>query len=72
MSSKKWFLDYKKRELAEAEKSRWFSKNSKVYHVCPKCTEGNNIEPENRRWGDPGNRKLCDRCRARLDNGTCH
>lgn len=36
-----------------------------VYHDNTKCTEGNNIEPENRRSGTDG-RPLCKSC-DRLD-----
>lgn len=32
-----------------------------VYHNDNRCTEGNNIEPHNRRPGT-GNRPLCNRC----------
>jgi len=35
-----------------------------VYHNDTRCTEGNNIEPQNKRMGT-GGRRLCDRC-ARL------
>ena len=37
-----------------------------VYHNNSKCTEGNNIEPENRRNGT-GNRPLCSHC-SRLNS----
>ena len=33
----------------------------KVYHDNDSCTEGNNIEPENRRSGTDG-RPKCDHC----------
>jgi len=33
-----------------------------VYHDDTACTEGNNIEPQNRRDGTGGRRK-CDRCK---------
>ena len=33
-----------------------------VYHNNSKCTERNNIEPENRREGD-GGKRLCDHCK---------
>ena len=32
-----------------------------VYHVCSECTEGNNIEPENRRSGT-GSKRKCKNC----------
>jgi hypothetical protein len=38
---------------------------TKVHHNNNKCTEGNNIEPENRRTGT-GGYPLCDHC-ARLN-----
>lgn len=34
---------------------------TKVHHNNIKCTEGNNIEPENRRAGTGGH-PLCDHC----------
>jgi len=37
-----------------------------VYHDNNRCTEGNNIEPNNVRPGKDG-RELCDHC-DRLDN----
>ena len=39
----------------------WHSVKSDRYHTHPKCTEGNNIEPENKRQGTGGKRK-CSRC----------
>jgi len=32
----------------------YYSENQDVYHMCGNCTEGNNIEPENRRSGTGG------------------
>lgn len=40
----------------------WHSINSDVYHNNTNCTEGNNIESENRREGT-GGKRLCDRCK---------
>ena len=37
-------------------------KDIKVYHNNNKCTEGNNIEPENLKHGTSG-RRLCERCK---------
>lgn len=37
-----------------------------VYHNSNKCTEGNNIEKNNRRSGT-GGKRLCDHCK-RLEN----
>lgn len=37
--------------------------NTDVYHDNDKCTEGNNIEPENRVSGT-GGRPRCHRCRS--------
>lgn len=48
----------------------WHSKKEsdrKVYHDNTKCTEGNNIENENRREGT-GGRPRCNHC-ERIDNG---
>lgn len=36
----------------------------KVYHDSNLCTEGNNIEPKNRRSGT-GGRPRCERCKDR-------
>lgn len=41
-----------------------------VYHVCSNCTEGNNIEPENKTPGTGGG-KLCDRCKELQSSGKC-
>jgi hypothetical protein len=38
------------------------SKSPGVYHVCSRCTEGNNIEPKNKRSGTGGGR-MCQRCK---------
>ena len=54
------------------ESKKWFAKDSEVYHVCPKCTSGNDIEAENLRHGDPGNRRLCEKCEYRMKNNDCH
>jgi len=35
---------------------------TEVYHNSNRCTEGNNIEPENLRRGTGGHR-LCSRCK---------
>ena len=40
-----------------AKVSSWHADGSDVYHDCTNCTEGNNIEPENRRSGTGGNRR---------------
>ena len=45
-------------------------KNPGVYHVCSKCTEGNNIERENRKPGTGGGR-MCRRCRELRQSGGC-
>ena len=48
--------------------SPWYSvkrTDRQVYHDNTECTEGNNIEPENRREGTDG-RPKCDHCK-RLD-----
>ncbi len=36
-------------------------KNPGVYHVCSKCTEGNNIETKYKKAGT-GNGRKCQRC----------
>ncbi len=35
-----------------------------VYHVCRNCTEGNDIEPENRSAGKGDKKKLCEKCKS--------
>lgn len=39
----------------------WNSVKEDVYHDNTTCTEGNNIEPENKRAGTGGKRK-CQKC----------
>lgn len=41
-----------------------------VYHVCSKCTEGNNIERENIAPGTGGG-TLCNRCSQLQRLGGC-
>jgi len=41
----------------------YYSENQDVYHMCGNCTEGNNIEPKNRRSGT-GGKRLCKRCES--------
>lgn len=43
------------------QKSPWHSIKEQVHHNNTACTEGNNIEKENRREGT-GNKRLCERC----------
>ena len=45
-------------------------KNPGVYHVCSKCTEGNNIERENKASGTGGG-TLCQTCRRLQGEGNC-
>jgi len=45
-------------------------KDPGVYHVCSKCTEGNNIERVNRAPGTGGG-KLCSRCAELQREGDC-
>lgn len=45
-------------------------KNPGVYHVCSNCTEGNNIEKENKAPGT-GSGTLCDRCKDLKKSGGC-
>ena len=46
------------------------SKNPGVYHVCSKCTEGNNIETQYKKSGTGGGR-LCTRCSDLQKTGSC-
>jgi hypothetical protein len=39
-----------------------------VYHIFNRCTEGNNIERDNRQAGK-GDRRLCAKCETMLENG---
>jgi len=43
------------------KKSPWHSIKQVKYHDNTTCTEGNNIEPENRREGT-GGKPRCDHC----------
>jgi len=45
-------------------------KNPGKYHVCTNCTEGNNIEKENKSSGTGGG-KLCKRCDKLVKQGKC-
>ena len=45
-------------------------KNPGVYHICSKCTEGNNIERVNKARGTGGG-TLCKRCYALRSSGGC-
>jgi len=49
--------------------SPWYSiKTNDKYHNNTKCTEGNNIEPENRRSGT-GGLPLCTHCKRLNEEG---
>ena len=73
MSSQE-YLDIllKRGDLTKLKLKTWFAEDSAVYHVCPKCTSGNDIEVKNLRYGDPGNRRVCEKCKKRRKNGTCY
>lgn len=45
-----------------ARVSPWYAVKSDVYHNNTDCTEGNNIEPENKRAGN-GNKRICSHCK---------
>ncbi len=45
-------------------------KNPGIYHVCTNCTEGNNIEKENKKSGTGGGR-MCSRCKELTQQGGC-
>lgn len=45
-------------------------KNPGVYHLCSNCTEGNNIEKENRAPGTGGG-SLCETCKRLQSDGGC-
>lgn len=45
-------------------------KNPGVYHVCSRCTEGNNIERENKALGSGGG-TMCERCKSLKSSGQC-
>jgi len=40
------------------------------YHVCSKCTEGDNIQPKYKRQGTGGG-KMCERCKDLIRLGRC-
>jgi len=42
----------------------YYSTGADVYHNCNNCTLGDNIEPDKRESGKPGNRRLCKRCKS--------
>ena len=42
-----------------------------VYHTCQNCTEGNNIEPKNRRSGTGKDKKHCEKCKDLSQKGQC-
>ncbi len=44
--------------------------NPGVYHVCSKCTEGNNIEPKYKAPGKGGG-TMCKNCKDRIARGDC-
>ena len=46
------------------------SKNPGVYHVCSRCTEGNNIGPKNKRPGT-GDGRMCQRCKDLKRDWNC-
>ena len=46
------------------------SKNPGVYHVCSKCTEGNNIESGYKKPGKGGG-VMCKNCKDRISKSTC-
>lgn len=46
------------------------SQNPGKYHVCNKCTEGNNIETKNKKSGTGGG-VMCKNCKERISKGTC-
>jgi len=45
-------------------------KNPGKYHECSNCTEGNNIEKENRVSGTGGG-TLCSRCSDLIKSSSC-
>lgn len=43
----------------------YHSKDSDIYHIYSDCTEGNNIEADNRKAGDA--KRLCKNCKEIRD-----
>jgi hypothetical protein len=43
--------------------SPYYSEDSDVYHDCKNCTLGDNIESDKLERGNPGRRRLCQRCK---------
>jgi len=48
----------------------FYSPKQQVYHDCSNCTEGNNIEKENKKPGT-GGRRHCSRCAELQRQGKC-
>jgi hypothetical protein len=46
------------------------SKNPGVYHVCTKCTEGNNIESQYKKQGT-GDGHMCAHCKRLTSSDGC-
>ncbi len=46
------------------------SQNPGVYHICSRCTEGDNIQPEYKKPGTGGGRK-CKNCADLERDGKC-
>jgi hypothetical protein len=46
-----------------AQKTAWYSVNQSTYHNNPRCSTGNNIDPEHLRQGT-GGRPLCQECNS--------
>ncbi len=45
-------------------------KTRDVHHLCTQCTEGNNIEPENKVLGT-GELPLCEHCQRLIHDNKC-
>ncbi len=46
------------------------TKNPGVYHICSKCTEGNNIETQYKK-SDRGGGRLCQICTRLIAQDKC-
>ncbi len=51
-------------------KPYYSKKNGHVHHICSRCTEDNNIEPENKASGT-GGLPVCRKCREPVAKRVC-
>ncbi len=49
--------------MACEQTAPYYSVDRPIYHNCGNCILGNNIETDKRESGNPGKRRLCQRCK---------